>query len=105
MVALWSGADIDDKDVGVIQYVRVIESRGHGFRQGLHFGEAVRPDLADMQLVDERRARQRLRADTAAPARPDHRGFDLFHFNLPSCRAATEPRSLVRCKGVSASTK
>src|SRR5207237_734107 len=50
---------------------------------GLHLGEAVGLDVAQVELVDERGARQRFGARAADPTNPDHRRFDLFHARFP----------------------
>ena len=71
--------DVDDRNVVVLDDVLVVERRGGGLGQRLHLGEPVRPDLADVQLVAQRRARQRLGADAAAPAGADHCSFNGFH--------------------------
>ena len=46
-------------------------------------GKAIRPDLGDVQLLAQRRFRQRLGANAAAPARPDHGAFECFHDSNP----------------------
>src|SRR6185312_2516566 len=84
MIALGRGADIDDEDVRVLDDLLIVERRGRGLGERLHFGVPLGSDLADVQPNDGRRARQRLRADAAAPAGPDHPGFDLFHDVLRS---------------------
>ena len=83
VVLLRRGADIDHRDVRVAHDVLVVERRGRGPGERLDLGQAVRADLADVQLVHQRRARQRLGADAAAPAGADHRGFDLLHRRFP----------------------
>ena len=58
MVLLRRGADIDDGDIRVLDDVLIVERRGRGLGQRLDFRQAVGPDFADVQLVDQRRARQ-----------------------------------------------
>ena len=79
MVLLRRGADIDHGNVRVLDDVVVVERGGRGPRQRLDLGQPVGADFADMQLVDQRRARERLRADAAAPAGADHCHFDSLH--------------------------
>jgi hypothetical protein len=92
VVLLRGGADIDHRDVGVADDVLVFECRGRRLGQRLDLGQPVRADLADVQLVDQGRARERLGTDAAAPAGADHCDFDLFHegtpFNLKSAGTA-----------------
>ncbi len=73
------GRDVDDRDVLVLDDVPIVERGGRGFGQRLHLGEAFGPDFADVQLVHQRGARQRLRTDASAPAGADHCRFNLLH--------------------------
>ena len=73
------GGDIDHADIVVLDDVLVVERRRRRLGQRLHFGQPVGLDLADMQLVDQRRTRQRFRANPPAPAGADHRRFHRFH--------------------------
>src|SRR5215470_7799514 len=79
MRLLGRGADINHRDRRVLDDVLVVERGGRRLGERLDLGQTVRADLADMQLVDQRRARERLGADTAAPAGADDRDFNLFH--------------------------
>lgn len=79
MILLRRGADIDDGDIRVLDDVLIIEGCCGGPRQRLDLRQAVGPDLTDVELVDQRRARQRLRPDAPAPSRADHCDFDPFH--------------------------
>src|SRR5580704_16175435 len=83
MRRLRGGADIDHRDGGVPDDVLIIERGMGGARERLHLLEPIGTDLADMQLVHQSRARQRLRPDAAAPTGPDHRRFDLLHWSIP----------------------
>src|ERR1700722_6210886 len=82
MRVLRRGADVDDADVSVRDDVAVVEGRGRGIGERLALGEAVGADFADVQLLAQRRARQRFGADAAAPAGPDHRGFEELYQRL-----------------------
>jgi len=83
MVLLRRGADIDHGNVGVLDDVAVIERRAGRLGERFDLGEAIRADLANVQLVDQRRARERLGADAAAPAGADHCRFDALHAGYP----------------------
>ena len=56
----WSRCETTD-DRSVLDDVAVVERRGCRVGQLLDLGQAVGPDLTDVQLVDERGARQRFR--------------------------------------------
>src|SRR5215467_1424028 len=79
MRLLGRGADIDHRDRRVLDDVLIIERGGRRLGERFDLGQTIGADLADMQLVDQRRARERLGADTAAPAGADDRDFNLFH--------------------------
>src|SRR5207302_11109769 len=79
MVLLRRGADVDDGNIRVIEDVLVVEGGRGGPGERLDLSQAVGPYLTNMKLVDERRARQRLRPDAPAPSRADHRDFNPFH--------------------------
>src|SRR6266850_649957 len=79
MILLRGGADIDHRDVRVLDDVLVVERRGRRSGERLHLGQPVRADFADVQLVHQRGARQRLRTDAAAPAGNDYCDFNLLH--------------------------
>src|SRR5215472_10399277 len=79
MRLLGRGADIDHRDRRVLDDILVVERGGRRLGERFDLGQTIGADLADMQLVDQRRARERLGADTAAPAGADDRDFYLFH--------------------------
>ncbi len=78
------GADIDRADVCIAHDILVVERCACRIGEGLDLGQAVRADLADMELPAQRRARQRFGADAAAPAGADHCGFGSVHWVLLS---------------------
>jgi hypothetical protein len=100
MVLLRRGADIDHGNVRVLDDVLVVERRGCGPGERLYLGEAIRADFADVQLVHQRGARQRFRADAPAPTGADHCDFDLLHALSPLCLTPTlsSPRKWGRNK-------
>ena len=82
MGVLRRGADVDDADALVRDDVAVVERRGRRIGERLDLGEPIGADFADVQLLAQRRARQRFGADAAAPAGPDHCRFEEFHQGL-----------------------
>ena len=85
MGVLRRGADIDDADRVIVDDILIVERGACRIGQRLDLGEPVGPDFADVQLLHQRRARQRLGADAAAPAGADDRDFELVHGRfLPS---------------------
>ena len=83
VVGFRRGRDIDHRDVRVVDDVVVVERRRRRLVERLHLGEPVGPDFAQVQFVDQRRARQRLRPRAADPADADHRRFNRFHLTFP----------------------
>src|SRR5262245_1355712 len=77
------GRDVDDRDVRVVDDVLVVQRRGRRLPELFDLGEPVRLDVAQVQLVDQRGARQRLRAQTADPANADATDFNTLHGTLP----------------------
>ena len=69
----------------VLDDVVVVERRGRRLVERLHLGEPVRLDVAEVQLVDQRGARQRFRARAADPTDADHRSFNRLHWTFPRC--------------------
>ena len=79
VVGFRGGRNIDHRDVRVLDDVLVVERRRRRVRELFHLRQPVGPDFADVQFVHQRRTRQRLRSDPAAPAGADHRDFNSFH--------------------------
>ncbi len=83
MVLLRRGADVDHGNIGVLHDVTVIERGGCRLGQRLDLGQTVGADFADVQFVDQRRARECLGANAAAPAGADHCNFNCLHPDPP----------------------
>ena len=86
--------DIDHLDRVVAQNVLIIGRGSRRVDEGSHLGEALLADLADVQLVDEGRARQSFGADSAAPARSDHGNFHGAHVTSFSFEQSRERQNV-----------
>ena len=90
---LGRGGDVNDVDCGVLDDVAVVWRGGGGVGELVDLRQAIGPDFAHVQPIDQRRTRKRLRADAAAPAGADHRHLDLTHRLFLPCAAAITPQS------------
>ena len=83
VVDLRRGRDEHHRDVVVLDDVLVVERRGRGPVARLQLGQTVRLDVADVQLVDQRRARQRFHPRAANPTHANCTDFNCLHAIRP----------------------
>src|SRR5262245_55171791 len=80
--ALRRSGDVDRLDARVGDNVTIVEGGAGSLGKARDLSQSVGADFTYVQLVDQGRTRQRLRADPPAPARADYGHLDLSHRRL-----------------------
>ena len=83
VVRLRRGRDEHHRDVVVLDDVLIVERRGRGLVARLQLRQPVRLDVADVELVHQRRPREGLDPRAPDPTHADGADFHCLHASIP----------------------